>query len=130
MRMLGVDFGTKRIGLALSDESGRFAFPHSVIENNSRAVAVVVGICKKEDISKIVMGESLNFKGEKNAVMTEIEKFVESLRGEVRIPIEFQNEVLTSREASRVQGDNDMNDASAAALILKHYIDKSGQGTV
>jgi putative holliday junction resolvase len=130
MRLLGIDYGSKRIGLALSDESGRFAFPHSVVLNSGKVVGEISVICRKEEVGKIVIGESLNFKGEKNAIMNDIEKFAEELKNETNLPVYFENEILTSVEASRIQGDNEMNDASAAALILKSYIDKTGANEI
>jgi putative Holliday junction resolvase len=124
MRLLGIDYGSKRIGLALSDEAGGFAFPHSVIPNDGKALQKISDICAEQGISKIVIGESLDYKGKPNLVMREILPFAEKLGKATGLPLEFEKEYLTTAEASRIQGKNETIDASAAALILKSYIDK------
>lgn len=124
MRYLGIDYGTKRIGLALSDEGGRMAFPLEVIENNRAALDLVVEICRSKKVEKIIIGESKDFRGNDNPVMMEIKKFIENLTARIRIPIEFEAEFLTSRQAEHIQGAHAKLDASAAAIILQSYLEK------
>jgi len=124
MRLLGIDYGTKRVGLALSDESGFFAFPHSVIKNDKFLLKKVIDICKKESVSIIVIGESVDYKGRCNPIMEEINVFKSILENEIKLPVFFENETLTSMEAERLQGKGSKLDASAAAIILRSYIDK------
>ena len=124
MRMLGIDYGTKKIGLALTDENGRFASPYLVIPTNQETLKTVVDICQKEEIAKIVVGKSLNYEGTPNAVQAEAENFAKALVEATGLPIEFELEVLTTKQAERDIGRDELTDARAAALILKSYIDR------
>ncbi|MEK7514506.1 MAG: RuvX/YqgF family protein [Patescibacteria group bacterium] len=123
MKSLGIDFGEKRIGIALSDESNHFAFPVSVLSNTSAALDEIVNICKKEGVGRIVMGESKDFKGNFNPIMKTVVPFAEDLKKKTGLPFFFEPEFLTSREATHIQGNITQLDASAAALILKHFLD-------
>ena len=123
MRTLGIDFGSKRIGIALSDESGAFALPYGVVENNEHIVREVKELCVLNDVGEIVVGESKDFKGEDNAIMEQIIPFVENLKQMVAIPVVLHPEFMTSSQAERLQGKNGMLDASAAALILSSYLE-------
>ena len=124
MRYLGIDFGTKRIGVALSDEAGTMAFPHSTVKNDSQALVVLVQIVKENGVEKIVMGESFDYRGQPNAVMSAITRFAEALEKQAGVPLVYERETLTTREASHIQGEHSKIDASAAALILTSYLDK------
>lgn len=124
MRLIGIDFGMKRIGIALSDESGAIAFPHSVVENDRASIEAVARIVEDERAEKIVIGHSLDYKGKDNPIMEQACAFASLLEEKTGVPIAFESEVLTSREASHVQGEHEKIDASAAAIILQSYIDK------
>lgn len=124
MRYLGIDYGTKRVGVAISDEAGEFALPHIVLPNDKKLLAAMAGICRDKNIGAIVLGESKNFAGEDNPVMEKIYLFKKELEQATGLPIELEPEFFTSAEAARFQGKNDKLDASAAALILKSFLDK------
>ena len=124
MRMLGIDYGTKKIGLAMSDEDGRVAFPRSVLKNDAQAISVILEIFKKEKIDGIVLGESLNFKGEPNKVMEKISEFKIALEKAIGVPVYFESEFLSSKQARNIHDSGELNDASAAAIILQSYLDK------
>lgn len=123
MRYLGIDYGHKKIGLALSDEQGNFVYPYSVIDNNRRAVQVVSDICNKENVGEIVVGESRDFKGQPNPILEASKSFAAQLEKTTNVPVNFQNETYSSREAARTIGDDDNLDARAAAIILQSYLD-------
>jgi len=127
MRLLGIDYGHKKVGLAISDESGRFAFPLDVLANNKFLLGKIKEICDREKIGKIILGESLDLSGRPNAIMVKIKKFAKELKQEIKLPFEFEREFYTSWEAKRIIDESQtdkMTDARAAALILKSYIDK------
>lgn len=124
MRLMGIDFGEKRIGIALSDEQGLMAFAHSVVVNNENAVKEIKNICEKNNVEKIILGQSLDYKGLPNPVMKKIELFKNLLEKETGLPVLYQSEILTTQEARRLQGDIEKIDASAAALILRSFIEK------
>ena len=124
MKYLGIDYGVKRLGLALSDGEGKIAFPHSVIQNNENIISDIKNLVKREGVGEVVVGESNDFHGNPNKIMKEIEIFVQKLREEFNLIVHLEPEFLTSIEAERVQGKNNMHDASAAAIILQSFLDK------
>jgi len=124
MRLMGIDFGEKRIGIALSDEQENFAFPYSVVINDKNAIKEIKKICEENQVEKIILGQSLDYSNQPNPVMKKIELFKDSLKKEIKIPVIYQNETLTTQEAKRIQGKTVKTDASAAALILRSFIEK------
>ena len=125
MKYLGIDFGSKRVGIAVSDENGKMAFPKSVISNDKRLIENIKHFCDKEKIEKIIIGDSKDSNMKDNPVMKDIRRFAEMVSREISLPIEFQLEFMTSQQAVLIQGENDMIDASAAAIILQSFLDKS-----
>ena len=119
---MAIDYGEKRVGLASTDESGQFALPRAVLSNDKTLLDKVIHFKKEEGVEKVIIGESRNFAGEPNAILSEIMEFKAELerRG---VEVILHPEVLTTVEARRLQGQTVMTDASAAALILKSYID-------
>lgn len=124
MRLLGIDFGTKNVGVALAESEHKMAFPKVVLKNDKMLIMTLSKLCKKEMVEKIIMGESHNFNGEENKVMGRIRELKELLEKETGLPVILEPEFMTSAEAEHLQGKNSMIDASAAALILKSYLDK------
>ncbi len=131
MKYLGIDYGTKRIGVAQSDESGMIAFPLATVTAGPQAAHEVAQLALDNRIEKIVIGESKNFAGEPNAVMGEIEQFKAALIEATKLPVEYEPEFMTSAQAARQgldkRGEGNKKedlDASAAALILQSYLDR------
>lgn len=122
MRKLGIDYGTKKIGLALTDGSGIMAFPHSVIPNTPNLLKTLVTLIEKEKVKEIVIGYSLDRNGKPNAVHTAVEGLILDLTLETGLPIHLQSEQYTTQAAIRLQGKTKMTDAAAAALILDSFI--------
>jgi len=126
MRYLGIDFGTKRVGLALSDEGGTMGFPHATVPNDSRLMDVLVELVSKEQVQGIVMGESLNLRGGENPVAAQARSFGETLAGRTNAALFFEPELFTTQEARRdavgVRTHTGTVDASAAALILSGFL--------
>ncbi len=144
MKFLGIDYGTKRIGIAISDENSILAFPKEIVSNDANAISKVGEIVEKEKISEFVIGESVNFSGKPNAVSDRIEIFISELQKRFNLPIHKQKEFLTSVEARRGGGGkaesspsqahskvkqtkSERIDASAAALILQRYLDRKNK---
>ncbi len=127
-RFLGIDFGTKRVGLAISDENGQIAFPKKVVPNDSKLISSILEVLEFEKVSEIVVGESTNFNGVLNPVAKQIEEFILALQAETNLPIQKQKEFLTSVEARRYKDETKSTsnsvDAAAAALILQRYLDR------
>jgi putative Holliday junction resolvase len=123
MRYLGIDYGSKRVGIALSDEAGQFAIPFIVLKTLENLLEEIVDIAKENNINNIIIGESKNYKGEPNSIMSaslNLKKDLESKGFTAHMEPEF----MTSAHAEKLQGKHDMLDASAAALILQSYLDK------
>ncbi len=122
-KYLGIDFGTKKCGLALSDEGGTLAFPHSVVPSDDAFLPLVERLIETESVDAVVIGESKNQKGEDNPVMEHIRDFVGQLSLTAGVPIHFEKEFFTTRQAKEHTSDA-LADASAAALILQSFLDK------
>ncbi len=124
MKYLGIDYGTKRIGLALSDESGGFAFPKG-ITTPEKAMSEIAELCQQEGVIAIVIGKSIASNGMDNEIVPAVEKFRERLAGVTGLPIHFQQESFSTMEAHRYQTKAGSRDDSAAAIILQRYLDSS-----
>lgn len=124
MRYLGIDYGSKKVGLAVSDKNGGVAFPLEVIPNTKKLLTQVSDICQQEKIIKIICGLSLDFSGQDNPIAKEAKSFCEQLAEKTGLPLDFENEVLTSVFASQTMVRDDRLDARAAALILQRYLDR------
>ncbi len=125
MRLLGIDYGSKRVGIAIGDTDHGMAFPKVVFKNDQDLVKNILKIIKEESIEGVVMGESKNFKNEDNKIMKEILGFKKVLEENSSLEVTLHPEFMTSAEAVHLQGENEMLDASAAALILKSYLNKT-----
>lgn len=123
-RFLGIDYGTKKAGIAISDEAGLIAFPYAVIPNVGDLVQKIEDICAKEDICAIVLGESRNFNGTPNPVMKKIVPFKKKLEDTLGLSVYLEPEFLTSKQARNIQEGSALTDASAAAIILQSFLDK------
>lgn len=147
MRFLGIDYGTKRIGLAISDENNTLAFPKEIILNNKDVFSRISNLLEEGNITEVVVGESLDFSGKPNIVLKKIEKFIYNLEQQFGVKIYREKEFLTSVEARRY---NDLGrqtkklesgnqhtrlkkkvsgkvDAGAAALILQRFLDRKNR---
>jgi methionine--tRNA ligase beta chain len=123
MKYIGIDYGSKRVGLALSDIDGRVAFPKEVIENNNELLSKVLDYVKLEKVETVILGESKNYKGEDNKISSEIEKFKKLLE-ENKIKVVLEPEFMTSVQVENNFGKNEMLDASSASIILQSFLDK------
>ena len=124
MRLVGIDYGAKRVGIAVSDEEGKFGLPYGVWLNTPDLVQNIKALCLEKRADAIIVGESRNLDGSENPISSSINLLKTALESELSIPIYLHPEFYTSAEAKRIQGENKMHDASAAALILKSYIDQ------
>ncbi len=122
-KIVGIDFGTKRVGVAVSDESGSVAFPRTTIPNDSRLIREIATIVQQEHATAIVIGESRNWSGAENPVMKNVKAFVAELEKTAGVEIHYEPEFYTSKEARR-EGQEGSVDAQAAAIILNSFITK------
>lgn len=133
MRIMAVDPGEKRIGLAISDESGTIANPFCVIPHTSRAVdaAQVAERASAYDVQKIIVGQSFGEDGNPNKAGLSAARFVEALRQQTSLPVELWDESLTTQDArsartamgvSRKKRSGHL-DELAATVLLQSYLD-------
>lgn len=125
MKLLGVDYGTKRIGLATADTETKIATPLKVIDNDGDALKTVVDISNKKDVDTIVIGESTDRTGEDNPVMNQAREFANGLINTAESDLTFFDEFGSSIAASRQPNDPKHIDGSAAAIILQRYLEQS-----
>ena len=133
-RALGIDFGTKRVGLALSDRSNMIASPYKTLNYVSEKdlITQLEIIVTKNDIEILVLGLPINMKGEDTAQTIKVRYFKEIL-STLRIPIVYEDERLSSVSAINSlmlqnvkTGHNKSEiDKTAAAIILQQYLDKN-----
>lgn len=124
MRYLGIDYGTKRIGVAVSDASGKMSFPKQVIANAADCLSELGGFIEEYEVDEIIIGHSLNKDASDNVLQKDIESFIADLTLEFGLPVHLEPEQYTTQAALRIQGRNDQTDASAAALILDSFLTK------
>lgn len=122
MKLMGIDYGTKRVGVAFSNDDGTMAFPHKVLKNDSELIENLSSLIEERKAERIVVGHSLDLKGSPNELNTAIEAFVGELTLHTGLPIHLEPEQFSTQAALRIQGRNAHTDASAAALILESYI--------
>jgi putative Holliday junction resolvase len=136
MRYLGIDYGSKKVGLSISDEEGNIAFPYKTIGNSLELVDTIHNICGKEEVSAVVLGESQDFSGKPNKIMGSIEEFKRNLEIELDLPVFFEKEFMTSVYSGEQKSKNvfiakkikkekvEKDDSKAATLILQRYLDR------
>ncbi len=141
MRYLGIDYGSKKIGLALSDEGGTMGFPHLIVPHTPRLIDELCALIAKENIGTVVMGESRNLAGGENAIAKDAAALGALLTERAGVPVFYESEVFTSAEARRLPASKQARlggerksrapkarvdvDAAAAALILTSYLSRA-----
>lgn len=124
MRILSIDYGQKNIGLALSDETQTIAYPYKTLQNNKEIFDNLKSVCEKENVERIVAGVPIGFSGKTEQTKIAI-RFISELRLKLpEIPIEEENEVLsTSMAHKRMEKKADI-DQQSAAVILEGYLSR------
>lgn len=122
MKYIGIDFGTRRVGIAVSDKEGTLAFPRAVFENDDKFFERLREMIKEEGVEKIVVGMPKALSGKETAMTTRVKNFIEELKQKGFIVVE-EDEVFSTKTAKE-NAREDMRDASAAALILQQYLDR------
>ena len=139
MRVLGIDYGRRRLGLALSDEDAILASPMPTLQrdrSSRRDVSRLKAIVARHDVAEIVVGLPLNMNGTRGEMVEEVEVFAATLRTRLNLPVRLFDERLTSQEAERVMLEanlprrrrKELRDSLAATLILQGYLDRSRAG--
>lgn len=123
MRYLGIDYGAKRVGLAVSDAAGTIAFPRTTVSNDAKLFENLINSIRNETIEAVVVGDTRAFSGFENPVTKEAELFMNKLRTLSGLPVTSAWEAGSSVEASRYAPDEGHEDGAAAAIILQRYLE-------
>lgn len=137
MRMLGLDLGTARVGVAISDAQGRLAIPLEILARDEAGAwqERLAEIVAEREVKQVVVGLPLNLRGERGPAAEEAEALVARLRERLPVPVVTWDERLSSalvEKAMCVAGldaraQRGRSDAAAAAVILQSYLDYHGQ---
>lgn len=121
MKYLGIDYGSKRIGLAVSTEG--IAFPRGVLPNDANLLDSLKDIVEKERISVIVVGDTRSYGARENPISKQVDEFMAKAR-EFGVPVEPAFEMGSSVAVSTERGEK--KDDAAAAFILQRFLDMNG----
>lgn len=126
-RVLGVDHGGRRLGLALSDETGTLASPLDVIPATGDPIGQIARIVEEYDVGEVVVGLPRTMAGELGPEARRAREFAERLGKRISVPVKEWDERLTTVEASRrlaqLKRTKVPLDAAAAAVMLQSYLD-------
>jgi putative Holliday junction resolvase len=132
-RIMGIDFGSKRIGISISDPTLTIAYGLSVLENNGEVFDKISEICRQYDIALIVVGLPLKLNGKHSSKTEEVLKFVEELESKLKVKVVQWDERFTTKIAQMLKLEMNMkkkdrqrkgtDDLIASTLILQSYLD-------
>ncbi len=125
MKLLGVDYGTKNIGLARASTDVPIALPFGIIDNTDHesATSQIIQLVQTEEVEKIIVGLPFGLDGSENENTKRIRKFFLEMQARVNVPIEFINEMFSSHASDRLNGGAS-RDEKSAMIILQNYLDR------
>lgn len=132
MKYLGIDFGSKKVGFAQSDDEGRMAYPLMIAPNDATLMKDTLELIREMKFSTVVIGESVDGNGEPNKIAKEARAFGMSIENAVDVVVKFEKEWYSTVEARKQPGNegNHEVDDQAAAIVLQRYLDKvNGPGS-
>ena len=134
MKYIGLDLGTKTLGIATSDLTGTIASPYKTIRYSKEEsmIAELLIVLEEKEIEKIVIGMPINMNGSKGESALRTEDFINILKTKTNIVIDIQDERLSTREAQNILISADVSrmkrkkviDKLAAVVILQNYLNK------
>jgi len=126
VRVLALDYGAARTGVAVSDATGTLARPVGVVERAASEAGLdqVVALVAEHEAELVVIGLPLTLRGERGAQARETEAFVEALRTRLQVPVETEDERFTTALA-RQTGGRAPEDALAAAHLLQGWLERA-----
>jgi putative Holliday junction resolvase len=122
-KILGIDYGSKRIGLAISDETKTFARELTIL-SPKEFWEKITGVIEEHQITQIVLGWPLNMSGEMTKKTEEISGFKLQITKKTGLPVETIDERLTSVMAKNISGSKKDLDSLAAQILLQNYLNK------
>lgn len=127
MKVLALDYGRARTGVAVSDPTGTLARPLGVVERATSDAGLerIAEIVREEEVDRVVVGLPLTLRGEHGAQAAETDSFVLSLRQRLDVGVELFDERFTTAIANQSDGATSPEDARAAAHLLSSYLEWS-----
>lgn len=137
---MGIDYGSKRIGIAVSDDTKKYSFSRDYLLNDKNIFSRLMELMKNERIEKIIIGYPVNLKSEKTIQSVEVEEFSKILSDHIKsnslkIEIIYEDERFTSKLAEhniissglskKKRQDKGLTDSISAQIILQGYLDKT-----
>ncbi|HEY5535771.1 MAG TPA: Holliday junction resolvase RuvX [Ignavibacteria bacterium] len=137
---MGIDYGSKRIGIAVSDDTKKYSFSRDYLLNDKNIFSRLMELMKNEKIEKIIIGYPVNLKSEKTVQSVEVEEFSKILSDHIKsnslkIEIIYEDERFTSKLAEhniissglskKKRQDKGLTDSISAQIILQGYLDKT-----
>ena len=131
-RILGIDYGTKKIGFALSDEDQKIAFPDVVLPNEWKGMQAHLHAIWAAGTTEVVVGLPVGLKVEETELSGKVRTLAERIREQFGFTIYFENEVYSSAAVKTATGESRPQgiDAASAALILQSFLDRRKRKTV
>lgn len=131
MRIIGLDWGTVRVGIAMSDEDQKLAFPLQHTLESAKAIDDIQGLVEEYGVESIVMGMPISLKGTSTESTEKAKKFAQKLQERLKIDIQFVDERFSSVASTTALHEQDIKEAEqrrikdniAAALMLQQYLD-------
>lgn len=124
MKILGIDYGEKRIGLAVSDETQTLARELD-IWSPEKFWKQIAELIAEQAIERVIVGLPLNMSGEQTQKSVEVQGFVDELSKLINPPVEVVDERLSSVMAQQIAGQSSNIDSLAAQIFLQNYLDKN-----
>jgi len=128
--ILAIDYGQKEIGLAIGDTKLKIAYPYKILKNDKHLFSKIKKIIIEKNIKKIIVGWPIGLRGSITLQTIKTKNFIESLKKEIKIPVEYFDERLTSKMADRLlkKVKNQKNHDIAATILLRDYLTKTEKG--
>lgn len=129
-RIVAIDYGRKRIGLAISDENQSLGLPFKTVEGGKKALENILKCLEGYTISTFVIGLPLNLNGTASTMSQEVEVFAKQLRERSQLPVETIDERLSSKQAETLHSTSSRKkrtkklDTTAALLLLQTFLEK------
>lgn len=138
-RLLGIDAGERRIGVAISDPDRSFALPLNTIPADGKEIEAIQRLAAAEEVTELVVGLPVSLSGGETAQTGRVREFAQRLESELQLPVRLWDERLSTREAQgraeetgrgrrrrrgRGQAPPMDTDAIAASIILQAYLDR------
>lgn len=131
-RIAAIDYGLKRIGIALSDPNQKIALPYKTVEGGRNGIKEIARAIQEKNVEKIVLGLPLLMNGQKGEMALLVEKFGQELEAALKIPVIYRDERLSSRGAEAHLKEISLNrkqrsermDETAATLLLQSFLDE------